>query len=946
MISEDLVAAASFTPDLLQSPSAWLGHLPFAGWVVRETKPKIFVELGTHYGHSYFSFCQSVLEAGISSKCYAVDTWQGDEHAGEYSDQIFAKVNAHHQEHYAEFSRLLRMTFDDAVSYFADESIELLHIDGLHTYEAVRHDFETWLPKLAPGAVVMFHDTNVRERNFGVWKLWEELQARYPNNLEFVHSHGLGVLQLNNATEANKLEWLQPKSPEKRGLINYFAALGSRQLERFGLAELSGEVSKLNKSIGERDEKLGAYHHAVLGRDEQIASLIQLVSERDGQIVRLAREVDALRNSTSWHLTKPVRFVGHQFARVKHLVKIAPHAFRVGGGAGPALKKALGLYRREGLAGVKRGIRFVQTGGVTKPALGSESFDRNDYAEWVRRFDTMDEAKRAKLRALCEGLASKPMISVVMPTYNPRPEWLVEAIESVRGQIYPHWELCIADDASPDPTIRSILERYAREDGRIKVVFREHNGHISAASNSALELATGGWIALLDHDDLLPEHALALLANAINLHPHAGLIYSDEDKIDEQGNRSTPYFKCEFNIDLFRSQNMICHLGAYRSDLVKQLLGFRLGFEGAQDYDLALRVVEQLDPQQIVHIPHVLYHWRMHSQSTALCSGAKSYAQDSGLKALTEHLQRRAINAKVELTPFLQYRIRYEIPNPLPKVSLIIPTRNGLHVIRQCIESILNKTTYKNYEILVIDNGSDDPEALNYFASFRGTAKVRVIRDDSPFNYSALNNRAVTQSDGEFVGLLNNDIEVITPEWLDEMLSLAAQPGNGAVGACLWYPNETLQHGGVIVGLGGVAGHSHKYLPRGAGGFISRARLTQGVSAVTAACLVIKKSIFLEVGGLNEVDLQVAFNDVDFCLKVREAGYKNVWTPFAELYHHESATRGVEDTPEKRTRFAREVLYMKTTWSDSLLDDPSYSPNLTLDYEDFSLAWPPRVELV
>ena len=238
MIPNNLITAASFTPNSLQSPNAWVGHLPFAAWVIQEVSPKIFVELGTHTGNSYFSFCQSVVEASISTKCYAVDTWQGDEHAGQYGDEIFAKVNAHHQERYAGFSRLLRMTFDDAVTYFADESIELLHIDGLHTYEAVRHDFETWLPKLAPGAVVMFHDTNVRERNFGVWKLWEELQADYPNNLEFVHSHGLGVLQLNNAPDNKKLEWLQSDSPEKQGLIRYFAALGSRQLERFELNEL------------------------------------------------------------------------------------------------------------------------------------------------------------------------------------------------------------------------------------------------------------------------------------------------------------------------------------------------------------------------------------------------------------------------------------------------------------------------------------------------------------------------------------------------------------------------------------------------------------------------------------------------------------------------------------------------------------------------------------
>lgn len=643
--------------------------------------------------------------------------------------------------------------------------------------------------------------------------------------------------------------------------------------------------------------------------------------------------------------TASMSFLAHQVARGKLLFRIAPTALKQEGSVVGVLKKALGLYQREGIAGLKRGIRFVQSSGAVKPTLGSAEFDRNDYQEWVRRYDTIDDAVREKLGALCDRLATMPKISVVMPTHNPRPEWLVEAIESVRSQIYSEWELCIADDASSDLTTRPILERYAHEDKRIKVVFREQNGHISAASNSALELATGDWVALLDHDDLLTEHALVLVADAINRHPSAGVVYSDEDKIDEKGNRYQPYFKCEWNIDLFRSQNMICHLGAYRRDLINSVGGFREGFEGSQDYDLALRITERLTSKAIIHIPHVLYHWRGHAESTAFSGGAKTYAQDSGLKSLCEHLQRVNVGATVELTAFLHYRVRYPVPAYYPKVSLVIPTRNGLNLIRQCVGSIVEKTTYKNYEILVVDNGSDDGDVLDYFAEINSKSNIKVIRDEGPFNYSALNNKAVLNAQGEYVGLINNDLEVITPEWLDEMLSLASRQGTGAVGAALWYPDESLQHGGVITGIGGVAGHSHKHLSQRPLDYFGRTRLTQGLSAVTAACLLIKKSIYLEVGGLNEVDLQIAFNDVDFCLRVREAGYQNVWTPFAEFYHHESATRGFEDTPAKRARFNKEAEYMKRTWGESLLNDPAYSPNLTLDHEDFSLAWPPRVGL-
>jgi GT2 family glycosyltransferase len=398
-------------------------------------------------------------------------------------------------------------------------------------------------------------------------------------------------------------------------------------------------------------------------------------------------------------------------------------------------------------------------------------------------------------------------------------------------------------------------------------------------------------------------------------------------------------------VDLFYSQNMFSHLGVYRADLLNEIGGFREELEGSQDYDLALRCLERIEPKQIHHIPRVLYHWRMHAESTEKSGDAKSCALLAGERALNDHFQRQNVNARAELVGF-GYRVHHVLPDVPPLVSLIIPTRNGLQLIRQCVESILKKTTYPNYEILIVDNGSDDPATLQYFKELQSDPRIRVVRDDRPFNYSALNNAAVKLARGEVVGLLNNDLEVISPEWLSEMVSHALRPGVGAVGARLWYPNNTLQHGGVVIGLGGVAGHSHKHLPQKMSGYFWRASLIQSFSAVTAACLVIRKSVYEEVGGFNEDDLQIAFNDIDFCLRVREAGYRNIWTPYAELYHHESATRGYEDTPERQARFAKEVQYMKQRWGDTLLNDPAYSPNLTLGHDDFSLAWPPRVELL
>ncbi|MCB5197372.1 glycosyltransferase family 2 protein [Deefgea salmonis] len=540
-------------------------------------------------------------------------------------------------------------------------------------------------------------------------------------------------------------------------------------------------------------------------------------------------------------------------------------------------------------------------------------------------------------------LKNQPLISIVMPVYNPNPTWLVQAIESVRAQIYPNWQLCIADDASPDPAIRPLLARFAQLDSRIKLVFRSQNGHISAASNSALALASGEWVALLDHDDLLPAHALFWVVDAINQQPDCQLIYSDEDKVDEEGRRSDAYFKCDWNPDLFYSQNMFSHLGVYRTALMRAVGGFRVGLEGSQDYDLALRCIEQIDAKQIYHIPRVLYHWRVHADSTAHSSEAKPYAAIAGERALNAHFQRLGVNASAESMGY-GYRVRYGLPEVLPLVSLIIPTRNGLKLLRQCIDSILNKTTYSNYEILIVDNGSDDKATLHYLRELADMPCVRVIRDDRPFNYSALNNAAVKQANGEIIGLINNDIEVINADWLAEMVSHALRPEIGAVGARLWYADDTIQHAGVILGVDGIAGHVHRFLPKNHVGYCGRASLIQSFSAVTAACLVVRKSLYELVDGLNETELQVACNDVDFCLRLREAGLRNLWTPYAELYHHESASRGFDDTPEKIARAHKEIAYMQQRWGTALVTDPAYSPNLSLDSEGFNLAWPPRLD--
>jgi GT2 family glycosyltransferase len=558
----------------------------------------------------------------------------------------------------------------------------------------------------------------------------------------------------------------------------------------------------------------------------------------------------------------------------------------------------------------------------------------DSYDNWIKHFESSGISDNKTSN-------SNILISVILPVYNPKIQWLKHAIESVILQTYQNWQLCIVDDNSENPAIRKIISEYQNSDSRIKALFRKSNGHISQCSNDALSIATGEWITLLDHDDLLSPEALNLAIQVIEKNDGAKLIYTDEDKIDEQNNRFSPYFKPEWNRDLFYSHNMISHLGFYKLELVRKIGGFRIGYEGSQDYDLALRYIEKISDVNIFHIPKVLYHWRMHIGSTSFKSEVKNYSVNAAYKALQDHVERSGIPASVIALNSV-YRLQYKLPSLLPKISIIILTKNKEYLLRKCIESILNKTSYQNYEITVVDNASDETDALDYLKSISIRHNVNVIRNASPFNYSKLNNDAVSAVDGEVIALLNNDVEVINEEWLTEMVSHALRPEVGVVGAKLYYPDHTVQHAGVILGIHGIAGHAHRLLPRHSSGYCGRANLIQSFSAVTGACMVVRKLKYQQVGGMNEEDLPIACNDIDFCLKLREAGYRNIWTPYAELFHHESASRGFDNTPEKRARSEKEVAYMQSRWGDLIKNDPAYNPNLTLDYEDFSLAWPPR----
>lgn len=563
------------------------------------------------------------------------------------------------------------------------------------------------------------------------------------------------------------------------------------------------------------------------------------------------------------------------------------------------------------------------------------------YEQWIGTMESTASPDFANIEIMKKTFLHHLIISVIVPTYNTAEIFLRRAIESVLAQSYPSWELCIADDASTQPHVRHVLEEYARQDKRIKLIFRSENGHISATSNSALALATGEYVALLDHDDELAQHALLFMMEAINKNPSAQILYSDEDKIDAYGKRSSPHFKPDWNPDLFFSQNYVSHLGVYRRALLEHIGGFRTGVEGSQDQDLLLRCLPHVKPAQILHIPKVLYHWRMLEGSTARTPQGKTYTTEAGIKALRDFFSVQAqddVKVEAGLLPNT-YRVRYPLPKPAPLISLLIPTRDALDMLAPCVQSILEKTIYPNYEIVILDNDSVQPATHRYFEKIQAKhARVRVLPYPNPFNFSAINNYGVQHARGEVIGLVNNDIKVISAEWLSEMISHVLRPEIGCVGAKLYYDDETIQHAGIIVGLGGVAGHSHKNFRRASNGYYGRLKVIQNLSAVTAACLVVRKSVYEQVGGLEENNLRVAFNDVDFCLKVREAGYRNLWTPYAELYHYESKSRGAEDTPEKQARFRGEIEFITSKWGELLRGDPCYSEHLTLAREDFSIG--------
>ncbi|MGF1541132.1 MAG: glycosyltransferase [Pleurocapsa sp.] len=951
------------------TPSAWYGHVPFAFWLIENLQPKTFVELGTHYGVSFCAFNQAIQKLQLNTKSYAVDTWEGDEHSGLYGEEVFTQLSAYHDPKYGSLSRLIRSTFDQAVSHFPDQSIDLLHIDGLHTYEAVKHDYETWFTKLSDRAIVVFHDINVRERGFGVWQLWQELSQQYPH-FSFLHYHGLGVLGVGKNLPENAFALFEANSNSELvfQIRESFVRLGtavaeswSKQEQQKEVAELAvqlqqtqSELSKSQQQLQQTEAELNQSQRKLQQTQSELSQSQQQLQKNRHQQTQLQNLITAMESSKFWQM-RTFWLNGKQALNLNHKDEVYQaylNSLATNNSSIPSVVNSTLNYRiarlqekgweyiftkifRDKLPKLAKSLVYPEP-LVTRTDEDIPPSKDSKYQQWLNKHypRQIDLTRMSETLSL---LSYQPKISIIVPVYNPPEAFFRQAIESVLKQIYPDWELCLADDCSTKPYVKEILEEYAQKDSRIKVVFREENGHISRASNSALEIATGEYIALLDHDDLLAPHALYEMVMLLNQHPEADMIYSDEDKIDETNWHKDPFFKMDWCPDSFLTRMYTCHLGVYRRSIITEIGNFRVGFEGSQDYDLVLRFTEKTN--KIFHIPKVLYHWRIHSESAASGASAKPYAYEAAQKALSEALVRRKEPGKiipVSGYPGL-YTTRYEIKEK-QLVSIIIPTRDLSTTLNTCLKSIFIKTTYPNYEVIVIDNGSQESATFECFESWKKQepARFKCYRYDIPFNYSQINNYAVEKSQGNYLLFLNNDTEIISNDWVEAMVEQAQRPSIGAVGALLLYPDKTIQHAGVVLGIGGVANHSHKGYPSLLPGYFCQVITINNYSAVTGACLMCRREVFKEVSGFEE-QLAVAFNDVDFCLKLVEKGYRNIYLPHVVLYHYESKSRGKDDSVEKQMRFTQEINYMQTNWEKLIENDPCYSPHLTRDSEDYTI---------
>lgn len=601
------------------------------------------------------------------------------------------------------------------------------------------------------------------------------------------------------------------------------------------------------------------------------------------------------------------------------------------------------MFRKLSPYTIRKGFRYMKHYGPKEFWIRlHERFEPEEipYGPWYRAYIPTEETLETQRK---QKFDYSPLISIVVPAYQTPVEFLRQMIESLIVQTYSNWELCIVNASPDNEEMQKVLAEYSAGDSRVRFCNLKENLGIAENTNRAFAMTKGEFVGLLDHDDLLAPNALYEIVKILQDHPQADALYTDEDKVTtELDEHFQPHLKPDFNLDLLRSNNYICHFFVVRKSIVEKAGGFRKEFDGAQDYDFIFRCTENAG--EVLHVPEILYHWRTHKASTADNPASKMYAFEAGKRAIEAHLERTGTKGEVSHTQDLGfYRVKYPVQGK-PLVSVIIPNKDEKETLQTCLEMLEKNTGYQNFEIIIVENNSTTDEIFRYYKELSGNRKIHLLRWGKEFNYSAINNFAVAHAKGEYLLFLNNDVKSINPDWLEEMLGVCQRPEVGGVGAKLIYPDNTIQHAGCVIGMGGIAGHMFVDMPADRTGYLHKASLLQDMSAVTAACLLMKKEVFEQAGGFTE-ELAVAFNDVDLCLKVRKNGYLIVYDPYAKLYHMESKTRGAEDSKEKVRRFQTEIEYMRCHWIDILKNgDPCYNKNLSLTKWNYSLKPIPGME--
>lgn len=710
------------------------------------------------------------------------------------------------------------------------------------------------------------------------------------------------------------------------------------------LKSLTDTVTKTHSELAVQGQRLQAYQAKIDNRDLRISDLRQHRDDLVTMVKKIEKRIDIERNVQGNLYAQIEHLEGRLHAQ--HIRNDELHSFLL---ARPSsrLKRFVSRWLNR-----LRGTTLIEEAPIPVaehpdnlvekrpfeelPEGEMVAMNTEDYELWIQE-NTLTEADIEQANVEIENMAYKPVFSILVPIYNTDPEYLLPMIRSVQNQIYPHWQLCLVDDSSPKTYLKRILEQEAIEDDRISIQLNDVNQGISITTNDALAIATGDYIALLDHDDEITIDALYENAKLINRSPQAGLIYSDEDKMELDGTRIEPYFKPDYSPDLLDTNNYICHFTVIKKKIIDQMGGFREGLDGSQDHDVILRAADAAE--EIAHIPRILYHWRKIPGSTAVEYDSKGYAWDAGRKAIEDIHRKHEDGVRVEFGSLKgSYRIVREIiGNPL--VSIVIPFKDKPALLDSCLKSILERTSYSNFEIVGVSNNSEQALTHQRMAFFADAdPRIRFVEHNVPFNFSGICNYGVSQAKGDYIVLLNNDVEIITPDWIENMLQHAQRDNIGAVGCKLLFPDGRIQHAGIVAGMVGAAGHPHKLFPESHIGYHGRLHMVSNVSAVTGAMMMMSKTKFDEVGGLDADKLAVAYNDVDLCLKLIDKGYFNVFTPYAKAIHHESVSRGYEDTDEKMQRLLKEQRHFLDRWQSFLeKGDPFYNPNLSLKNERFSL---------